>query len=130
MYCFEGVVCGENFSLKLIWFSTFPRCSLYLAVRTVSSRELLCMQAIKMKTSQPLFLLVGEAGDLDQEFPSCLEVQREPPGFSGVQDAVDIEQECSTSGFIFSFPEVCRLLLNFASLRVLSFALLPGSVGF
>ena len=64
------------------------------------------MQGIKIKTSHPLFLLVGEAGDLDQEFPACLEVQREPPGLSGIQDAVNIEHECSTSGFVFSFPEV------------------------
>ncbi|CAM6094407.1 unnamed protein product [Calypogeia fissa] len=74
-------------------------------VLELSNPSTATVKAIKIKTSHPLFLLVGEAGDLDQEFPGCLEVQRESSGLSGIQDAVNMEQECSTSGFTFSFPE-------------------------
>lgn len=67
--------------------------------------DILCMQKVKMKTSHPNFLLVGEAGDLDMEFPSCLEVQAGLEGPHELQQS-DIPKHDGNS-HIFSFPEVC-----------------------
>ncbi|KAG6543031.1 hypothetical protein Mapa_015527 [Marchantia paleacea] len=71
-------------------------------VLELSNPSTATLKTIKFKTNHPLFLLVGDSGDLDQEFPGCLEVRRDT---SRIEDAASIEEECSTSGFIFSFPE-------------------------
>ncbi|KAL2621911.1 hypothetical protein R1flu_002116 [Riccia fluitans] len=71
-------------------------------VLELSNSSAAALKSIKFKTDHPLFLLVGDSGDLDQEFPVCLEV-----GTDAVRtkDAAAAEEEYSTSGFIFSFPE-------------------------
>ncbi|KAL3692120.1 hypothetical protein R1sor_005771 [Riccia sorocarpa] len=60
------------------------------------------LKSIKFKTDHPLFLLVGDSGDLDQEFPACLEVRTES---SRTEDVAVVEEECAPSDSLFSFPE-------------------------
>ncbi|KAJ7523216.1 hypothetical protein O6H91_18G041600 [Diphasiastrum complanatum] len=59
---------------------------------------------IRLRASSPAYLLVGEPGDLDSEFPHCLEDPRSVVTF--------MEQQCgkmndalSSHGSIFSFPK-------------------------
>lgn len=61
-------------------------------------------QRIKFKTMQSNVLLVGEAGDLDMEFPSCLEVKGRQEGEHELME-VDSGSRDNNHG-IFSFPEV------------------------
>ena len=66
--------------------------------------RVLNVQRIKLKTSHPNFLLVGKAGDLDMEFPSCLEVQE---GQEGQHELKKVEiAELKNRSSVFSFPEV------------------------
>ncbi|KAG0574737.1 hypothetical protein KC19_VG286600 [Ceratodon purpureus] len=61
------------------------------------------VKRIKFKTSHPNVLLVGKAGDLDMESPSCLEVQAGQEGRHELKQ-VDIA-ELKNSHSVFSFPE-------------------------
>lgn len=66
--------------------------------------QLLNVQKIKFKTSHPDILLVGKAGDLDLEFPGCLEVQAGEGGHHELklEDIARLKNRPS----VFSFPEV------------------------
>jgi hypothetical protein len=65
---------------------------------------MLNVQRIKFKTSHPNVLLVGKAGDLDMEFPSCLEVQA---GQEGQHELKQVEiAKLKNRPSVFSFPEV------------------------
>ncbi|XP_024543290.1 trafficking protein particle complex subunit 8 isoform X1 [Selaginella moellendorffii] len=51
---------------------------------------------IKLKTSHPAFLMFGEQGDLDLEFPNCLEMRN---------DGQPKDIQCEHGSSIFHFPE-------------------------
>ncbi|KAG0593829.1 hypothetical protein M758_UG023200 [Ceratodon purpureus] len=65
------------------------------------------VKRIKFKTSHPNVLLVGKAGDLDMEFPSCLQVQ------AVQEDQLELKQvdiaKSKSRPSVFSFPEDTRL---------------------